>query len=430
MEPKNTRDTETRIYDHWVGVGRTIALYGALGTGAGILGIEMAEAHRREEIRVTYGTREDPRFRIGNVPLLDGVRSLDALLREFESESGAVPLSAVEVDATISDLERALAIIEDRLRETPPGAEVLEGWRRRFAAAGDRALVLQFEFNQTLPRYGALCEALRLLGDSATLNALDLDMQVIGADFERGRALEAKLVLTRLANVKPAEAISSVGYAKALFERVTGQTLPASVTMRRSDIAENGVVGTAEIFNQVITVEPMSFSEEVSTLCHEMGHLAARPSEEFEGRRGILASLRVGRSRDRAVLEEAAAYTFERVCISAIPDRSVREQATTSFESQMLVQAKLFFRGGTEIHCEAAVVSAATCRVVGGAAEAFNYLSTTSELSPAIRSAIEEVRREWETTPSGRCKKAADALRVLSKRVASLRERFDPEYAQ
>jgi hypothetical protein len=423
--------TPSDAADRWARVGRAVALYTALGTGAVFTGLKLSEAHVREETRLTYGTREKPRFCIGDIGIADEVQPLTVLLAESESGKGAVPLNASVAETVMADFEKTLTIVERELVDLALDAKALEGWRRRFAAAEEGTFLVQLEFNRDFPQYGAMCEAIRSLGNMAELNALNLDMQVVGIEFELGREMEAGGDRERLKNAQPAEAITSIAYAKRVFERVTGHPLPASITIERADISEEGIAGTAESFQQIITVEPMSFSEEVSTLCHEMGHMIARPSEEFEGRLGVFTPIFFElRTREKAVLEEAAAYTFERVCIGAIPDRAIREQATELFESQMLFQARLFFRGETKLHCEAAVVSEAACRVLGGSPAAFNYLSTTGELSPAIRAAIDEVRLEWEGTMVGRCKKAADSLRVLSQRVAALRHRFDPEYSR
>lgn len=443
MEPKNTPEKEpsspdkgqaggpTDPAERWARLSRTVALYTALGTGALFTAVKLSEASIREETRITYGTREEPRFRIGDIQVKDEVRAIALLLEETADIGGPVPYNAVVAGTAVADFGRALAFLKKKLIALAPDAAALEGWRARFASSEEGAIVPQLEFNQEYPHYGALCEALQSLGDAADLNVLNLDMQVIGLDLEVGQVMERQFRLERAENAQPRESMSSMEYAKRIFERVTGQSLPPSITIERSDIPDFGVAGTAESISQIITVEPMSFSQEVSTLCHEMGHMIARPGEEFEGERGFFTPiLGVPRSAEKAVLEEASAYAFERVCIGAIPDEPIRKRAAVAFENQMLYQAKLFFRGDRELHCEAGVVAEAACRVLGGAPAAYEYLSTTTEISPEIRSAIEETRREWEETPVGRCKKAAESLRVLSEQVRALRERFDPKYSR
>ncbi len=443
MEPKNTPNAEPPLpereqgggpadpAERWARLSRTVALYTALGTGLVFASVKLSEASIREESRLTYGTREEPRFRIGDIRVTDEVRSLSVVLKETASVHEPLPYNVVVAGVAVADFDRTFLLIERKLAALAPDTASLEGWRARFASSEESSIVVQLEFNEKHPHYGALCEALQSLGDAADLNVLNLDMQVLNFDLEVGFALERQTRRERLENIQPRESVSSTEYAKRIFERVTGRALPASITIEHADIAKFGVTGTAESRSQRITVEPMSFSQEVSTLCHEMGHMIARPGEEFEGERGFFTPiLGVPRSAEKAVLEEASAYAFERVCIGAIPDEPIRKRAAVAFENQMLFQAKLFFRGEREVHCEAGVVAEAACRVLGGAPAAYEYLSATDEISPAIRSAIEETRREWEETPVGRCKKAADSLRSLSERVRELRERFDPKYSR
>lgn len=415
----------------WARVGRTVALYTALGTGASVAGIVCSEANVRAETRTTYGTREDPQFRVSDSLTEDEVRSLPSLIGESGVEGEPVPHHEILTSMVAADFEGALRLIEQKLDAGAPTERELTEWRARFSASEAGSILTPTDFSRSLPQFVELCEALRSLGDAIDLNVVNLELQGEILDFHEARRLEMRSFRQRAQEAQPADSLSSIDYAKAIFERVTGHALPAAVTIRREDIAEAGIAGTAETYGQIITVEPMSFSAEVSTLCHEMGHLIARPGEEFESRQGFF-QLAFGAPRDRrlAVLEEAAAFAFERVCIGAIPDDGVRQAAVRSFENQLLFNGKLFFRGDTRLHPEAGVVSDAACRVLGSPAEAYTYLSTTTELSPAITCAIEEGRAAWALTSVGRCKAAADALRAMSKRVQDLRERFDPEHSR
>jgi len=429
--PSNEERSSLQPTDRWARLSRVVALYSALGAGALFAGIKITEVNVRAETRETFGTRAAPRFSVGEISLNDEVRPLTDLLKEPHGAGQSVPFNAVVAETAVADFEEMLALLERKLGDFAPDREAFEGWRRRFSSSDEGAVLLQLEFNEKFPEFGALCEALRGLGESADLNAFNLNFEALSLDVEQGRRFEQLALWERFENIYPSGQGTSTEYAQRIFEQVTGRPLPRSVTIERTDIAEPGVAGTSRMFDQVITVEPMSFAQEVSTLCHEMGHLIARPGEEFCDGEGVFSfSLNASRSRETAVLEEASAYAFERVCIGAIPDESIRLRAARGFENQALFQAKLFFKGEREIHCEAGVVAEAACRVFGDAREAYRYLSTTAEVSSLIRSAVEEARKEWGDTPSGRCVKAAESLRALSARVHALRERFDPDNAR
>ncbi len=411
-------------------IGKAVALYSALAT-ASLFGVaKLVEARVRHDILGTYGSIEEPKFKLRPETRPDVVRSLDALIAarigapqrlSFDSEAGEVVLD---------DFKSTLGELEKITKRYAPGAQELQRWRERCRTGTSDVHLQKLEFGERYGEFVAACEALEALSDAAELNSIQLERVALSHDIDDSNAFADlhTFVEPPDSGVEAPGSISSADYAKAIFREVTGRELPTSVTIERGDIEDFGVAGTAETIGQRIIVEPSIFGLEVSTLCHEMGHLVARPGEDAVVKHGLTGVFLSGarEPRSAAVLEEASAYAFERVCLAAIPDEQVQRVAVRSFEGQLLTQAKLFFRGNEDIHFEATVMADAAVRVLGNPQQAYDYLSTTREISPEITREIERMRELCERLPASRYRRAARDFFATHSRAEALRADFDP----
>jgi hypothetical protein len=411
-------------------LGKTVALYSSLGAAA-LFGVaKFTELRIRNEISGVYGSIEEPRFRLlqGNSP--DVVRSLDALIAERVSAPQRIPFDSAVGEALLSDFKSTLTELEEIVKRYAPSEAERHRLRARCHADKSDVPLQRLEFEERYGEFAAGCEALEALCEAAELNAIKLERVALSHDIDDSIAVAGlpTTLESPESGVGAPGPISSVEYAKAIFREVTGRELPPAVTIERCDIEDFGVAGTAETIGQRIVVEPASFAQEVSTLCHEMGHLVARPGEDAVVKYGLTGVLLRGArdSRVAEVLEEASAYAFERVCLAAIPDEQVRSAAVRSFEGQLLTQAKLFFRGNEDIHFEATVVADAAVLVLGDPKRAYDYLSTTREFSPEIVREVERMRGLCESLPASRYRRAAKEFLEAGSRAEALRTDYDP----
>jgi len=407
-------------------LGRTAAIYSALGIGTLLAGGKLADYRIRSGNRETFGTFEEPRFVVRAPAPSNPIRSLDQLQPGHLELPAGISTGAEAPEELVADIRAALrkarTIVGHHGRgsaaDTQEGSAVADLSPEKWSGLRNFAL--------GAPEVAIVREHLRSLGRAAEYGVTRIELRAFICELAEVSAIRELGPGAIPPSLPPG--VSSIDYARAIFQRVTGAAVPDSVRIVIAEIDEVGIAGTAEAITRQVVAEPSSYAEEVSVICHELGHLIARPGEEFARAGGVAGVLMFGARIDRSirVLEEASAYAFERVCIGAIPDPAVREAAMRGFESQLLQHAQRYCAGEQDIHFEAGVLADAAVRVLGSPVEAYRYLSSTREVSPEIRRTMEESRAICARFPSTRCRAAARELQALRVEIETLCSELAP----
>lgn len=406
-------------------VARGIALYGTLGVSSLFVLGRCEEANVREHDRVTFGTIDSPRFTVRVGWPGDVVRPA----REGLSAAGnREPRTSGWSETTmVSTVETICAEAEGVLKAQALRPETFERLQRASAESLEGEARARLELEAQAPVYWATCGRLRELTEALSKAAR------VRHDALAERGLAAYFArATDDDTSAPATPIPPIDYAKDIFAAVTGRALPNDVAVQIAPIDDVRIAGLANSFWRSVTVAPqLSYPEMISTLLHEFGHLVARPGEDPLIKRGHLAIIVGGPApevnRER-ILEEAAAYAFERCAIAAIPDDGVRRSAAESFEVQAVDLIERYFMGDGDVHSVGFAVVEAAVEVLGDSAAAYRYLSTTRELSPAIERGIESLRAAWAATPAGQLFTEKAGYRKAADRFIALLERYDPTF--
>jgi len=405
---------KTGLYER---IGRGVALYGVLGITLLAGAKRCFEMAVLERDRVTFGTLDEPRFEVrsGSPEVVRPVR--ESLLAARAVEPMSDPLAT---SAACALIHSTCTQVEATLGAQPLPAETFARLRSASEGTVEDRIRARLALEKEASGYSAECARLRDLSE-VLLRVVNTRHDAIGRlNLERFYGELAKNS-TRV----PVTESPPIDYAKAVFKVVTGQDLPSDIAISIESFDVPGLAGTATNLERRVQVAPLTYPETVSTLCHEFGHLIARPGLDL---RLAMAPRGTAEAHREAVLEEACAYAFERCCIAAIPDDAVRLAAAASFESQAIACISRYLSGETDLHYEALTVVEATVEVLGDSSAAYRYLSTTTELSPEIARGVESLRAVWGETAAGQLFAEKVAYGEAAERVRGILERFDPTF--
>lgn len=183
---------------------------------------------------------------------------------------------------------------------------------------------------------------------------------------------------------------SPESFVKELVKKLTGKDLPEWARLEVRPIDQDGILGFANFTTREIVAKDRVYEGVVIAFAHEVGHIISMHEEAFEAGRGP----RVPTAKDVDAWEEACAHAFEATVASYLGSSHTEEGrlAHDLFLRDYRIFTENYYGGVnvTECHHVGMVYLDAALTVLGSPGAAYNYLSSHTELSPAMLAVIEE----------------------------------------
>ena len=411
------------------GVAGGVALAGA-GTLGGVYFSEQARRQRHQEL---FGTRAEPKFSI--------TKQVDkADVSGFRDVMAAAKTRLETAQALNDDLRKAVSSIALQLKdltrvfnENPEMAEQAAIYQE-MARGGD-------PFPLIRPEHHDYAEA-RLVLRSLDTNVMLLDVhsvrnRIVSQSGELSNRIDRSLLDLTIQAGSAEELVACYGlpeeYAKRIFRDLTGKDLPASVELSIKDFEDPHIMGWANPMRGEVAARDSHYARLVHVYSHELGHIICQQDEELFFSGGDPTK------RDHVwLLEEAAAFSFQRAAATVIPDEELRKVALGDFANFSESMLSHFYstdladrQTDLACHAEALAISDAALTVFASQTDAFNHLATAEKIDQRIIRVMERNRQSWQRiqqelnlTQEER-NRLCQQISEMREQISSLQEKFD-----
>lgn len=212
-------------------------------------------------------------------------------------------------------------------------------------------------------------------------------------------------------------------FIRGIVKKLTGRDLPDQIRLEVRPLDREDIIGSSNFVSGEVVVKDRAYEGVVATFAHEVGHIISMHEEAFVTGRG--SALRT--SKDVYDWEEACAYAFEASVVSylATTDLEDRDLARNLFFTQHRYLTADYYTGRevTECHRVGMVYFDAALTVLGSPGAAYNYLSSHTELTPAMLAVIEANKNASKVDFTGR-KHLHQRVTALLQRIKETREQY------
>lgn len=298
---------------------------------------------RAKEHEAIFGTRESPSFQVKKCPYkaCPTFRELASILNERNKD-----LEKYNAESKI--IYQELKILEKEVKENLPQSE-----RERILSVviekGKKAREIYGKVNERISAeiYSEMSPLFEELSDDRGL----------AEDQKEFGGIEEKV--------------------NALFLEATEKKVPNNIEMTLIPHDDDNIAGWHNLTKNSVFVEERAYPSTLNTYMHELGHVIVQHAEEKYFDRFWFIPKKA--DFEVVVLEEANAYAFTNASIGFIKEDKLRRKAVESQVANMVSQILFYKEGNITEHSKGMALCDAANEYFKDPAEAFNYLSRTSE---------------------------------------------------
>jgi hypothetical protein len=397
MRENNRSETKNADKQSWAASlpsRRDVLKVSLAGLTLAATGRHIARRHLGEQLKEVYGDLDNPNYRVREDLGFISAPSYREILRGRLENLDISKEDQTYLCERMDKCTAALSKLPDLLQQE---SEAGKKAPVKSAEAVDREIdsILRGDVAQVAPPESPAHQLLGMVHrETLEISKLldNAEVRILSGTGEALlRSMAVKIATAELSLRSHQELVNDYGtpesYVRKLIKEVTGMSLPENVHFTIRSIDKPNTVGTSNAVTQSIISEDNYYGQVVLVLAHEAGHLMTQHDEEYH----LQGSRRLS-DEQVSNYEEACAYAFQKVAGEALKETPLSMAYDIDTGTSTLLDDFYNGRDSEECHRVGMAYYDAARTVLGGSAQAYNYLSSHRELTPEMLKVIDDNR--------------------------------------